>query len=186
MRKSTSGFTIVELLIVIVVIAVLAVIAIVAYNGIQNRASDTAIRSGVSQFEKALRLWLQDHPPPINGGNTSSVAVSNGECSDGSSGFIASGTYTCTIDDALISAGRLPTGFMTGLPRNTHYGGASTGRHSTMLYRCSGVNRYALYWTLRNPSAQDSASIDDTLASCGSANAIRDTWGMRAGKILQF
>lgn len=34
MRISRSGFTIVELLIVIVVIAILAAISIVAYNGI--------------------------------------------------------------------------------------------------------------------------------------------------------
>jgi prepilin-type N-terminal cleavage/methylation domain-containing protein len=33
-----SGFTIVELLIVIVVIAILAALSVVAYNGIQNRA----------------------------------------------------------------------------------------------------------------------------------------------------
>ena len=39
MPKSKSGFTIVELLIVIVVIAVLAAITIVAFQGIQKCAS---------------------------------------------------------------------------------------------------------------------------------------------------
>ena len=43
--KSRSGFTIVELLIVIVVIAILAAISVVAYSGIQSRAHDAAIRS---------------------------------------------------------------------------------------------------------------------------------------------
>lgn len=43
-RISASGFTIVELLIVVVVIAILAAITIVAYNGIQNRVHDTAIK----------------------------------------------------------------------------------------------------------------------------------------------
>ena len=38
MRKSVSGFTIIELLVVIVVIAILATISVVAYTGIQERA----------------------------------------------------------------------------------------------------------------------------------------------------
>lgn len=44
-NKKQLGFTIVELLIVIVVIGILAAITVVAYNGIQNRASDTAIQT---------------------------------------------------------------------------------------------------------------------------------------------
>ncbi len=48
------GFTIVELLIVIVVIAILAVITIVAYNGIQNRAKDSAVQSAALQAGKKV------------------------------------------------------------------------------------------------------------------------------------
>lgn len=54
MRKNTSGFTIVELLIVIVVIAILAAISIVAYNGIQQRAYNTKVISGATQYQKAF------------------------------------------------------------------------------------------------------------------------------------
>lgn len=43
-----SGFTIVELLIVIVVIGILAAITIVAYNGIQNRAKTTTGQEAAS------------------------------------------------------------------------------------------------------------------------------------------
>lgn len=54
MKKSMSGFTIVELLIVIVVIAILAAITIVAYNGIQTRASNTKRDADVTTYYKAI------------------------------------------------------------------------------------------------------------------------------------
>ena len=60
MKKTTSGFTIVELLIVIVVIGILAAITIVAYNGVQNRARATALADGLRKTEKAFRLKAID------------------------------------------------------------------------------------------------------------------------------
>lgn len=59
--KSRSGFTIVELLIVIVVIAILAAITIVAYNGVQTRARDSARTSDVRAIQKALELYKAEH-----------------------------------------------------------------------------------------------------------------------------
>lgn len=57
MYKSRSGFTIVELLIVIVVVAILAAISIVAYNGIQVRARDTNRAQDISTLVKALETY---------------------------------------------------------------------------------------------------------------------------------
>lgn len=57
MRKTTSGFTIVELLIVIVVIAILAAISTVAYNGIQQRAKTSAAESIASNVAKKAELY---------------------------------------------------------------------------------------------------------------------------------
>lgn len=56
MQKKLSGFTIVELLIVIVVIAILATISVVVYRGIQDRANDTTVKSDLSSAAKALEM----------------------------------------------------------------------------------------------------------------------------------
>lgn len=53
----SSGFTIVELLIVIVVIGVLASITVVAYNGIQVRSRNAQVISGVRNIEIAMRQY---------------------------------------------------------------------------------------------------------------------------------
>ena len=58
MRKTTSGFTIVELLIVIVVIAILAAISIVAYNGIQERTRNTTTINAVGAYAKLIKLYM--------------------------------------------------------------------------------------------------------------------------------
>jgi prepilin-type N-terminal cleavage/methylation domain-containing protein len=53
--KKQTGFTIVELLIVIVVIGILAAITIVAYNGIQDRARTAQINADMQSLDKATR-----------------------------------------------------------------------------------------------------------------------------------
>lgn len=53
---SVSGFTLVELLIVIVVIGILAAITLVAYNGVQNKANDSAIMSDINAVRQSMEL----------------------------------------------------------------------------------------------------------------------------------
>ncbi len=57
MTKTKSGFTIVELLVVVVIIAILAAISVVVYNGVQNRATNNSRTSTVTQYVRALKLY---------------------------------------------------------------------------------------------------------------------------------
>lgn len=56
-KKTSRGFTIVELLIVVVVLAILATIVIVAYNGIQERARNAKRQSDLSSVQKKLETY---------------------------------------------------------------------------------------------------------------------------------
>ena len=97
MFKTRSGFTIVELLIVIVVIAILAAITIVAYNGIQQRARDSARSSAVENIQKALESYraINGVYPPVAPGTTSATAPA------GFSGvWQMSGGYSYSVDTA--------------------------------------------------------------------------------------
>lgn len=60
-RSTKSGFTIVELLIVIVIIAILATITVVAFNGIQQRAKNTAVVTTVNQVVKLLDGYVAQY-----------------------------------------------------------------------------------------------------------------------------
>ena len=74
-QTSRSGFTIVELLIVIVVIAILAAITIVAYAGIQERAKESQTVSMLNAYVKGVNLYYRTY------GDT--LPVANTACFDG-------------------------------------------------------------------------------------------------------
>lgn len=56
-RRWNSGFTIVELLVVVVVIGILAAITIVSFNGVISRAHETAVRSDVAGAVKTFEIY---------------------------------------------------------------------------------------------------------------------------------
>ena len=60
-KKRTSGFTIVELLIVIIVIGVLAAITLVSYTGISQRAAVASLQSDLSNASRKLEIYRAEH-----------------------------------------------------------------------------------------------------------------------------
>lgn len=60
-QKQPTGFTIVELLIVIVVVGILAAIATVAYNGITTRANRSLIQSTATQLNRQAAAYYAEN-----------------------------------------------------------------------------------------------------------------------------
>jgi prepilin-type N-terminal cleavage/methylation domain-containing protein len=108
--KKYSGFTIVELLIVIVVIAILAAITVVIFNGVQNRAKTSASIAGLTQISKKIATWQvensdQDAVPDCVTFATQigSVRNSDDDCVSVKDGI--------TYQYSQLSEGGVPTGY---------------------------------------------------------------------------
>ena len=60
-KKALTGFTIVELLIVIVIIGILAAITIVSYIGISKKATEASLTSDLDGAKRQLELYKTEH-----------------------------------------------------------------------------------------------------------------------------
>jgi prepilin-type N-terminal cleavage/methylation domain-containing protein len=77
-KQEQTGFTIVELLIVIVVIGILAAITVVAYNGVQARANDVHRESDIENVVKLVQNYYAINGAyPSTGGLNVAYADSN-------------------------------------------------------------------------------------------------------------
>ena len=139
LNKSNSGFTIVELLIVIVVIAILAAITIIAYNGLTAQAKESALKSDLGAAGKQLQVakaTTGDYPADTSGLKKSDTTTF--------------GTYTHTTGDFCLDA--TVTGFdkvfnvTSGGVREGACGGGSGPVATTMQdftpAQCSALTPY--------------------------------------------
>lgn len=107
LSRRLSGFTIVELLIVIVVIAILAAITLVAYNGITSRAVESGMKSDLQTAATTIGI------DNVNNGSypSSSAAANNGQGLKSSSGNTLSYIRTTTGYCAVVSNPRIASLF---------------------------------------------------------------------------
>lgn len=95
-KSKHTGFTIVELLIVIVVIAILAAITVVAYTGIQSRAVESGVQSDMRNAVnkvQAYRAINGFYPAPTDEGlGGAEIAVSKSLYDTSSGNFLYCGS----------------------------------------------------------------------------------------------
>ena len=97
----SGGFTIVELLIVIVVIGILASITVVAFNGVQNRARETALKSDLNNAAKLLEISVAQNNGTVPTSLPSDLRTSPDtslSLSQTSTGYCVNGTHQKVTD----------------------------------------------------------------------------------------
>lgn len=82
--RAKTGFTIIELLIVILVLAILAAIIFVAYSGVQAKARDSVRISGIVTIQRALMAYkAQNGSYPLSTSSQSGAWDASSDTSNG-------------------------------------------------------------------------------------------------------
>lgn len=157
MRKTVSGFTIVELLIVIIVIAILAAISVVAYNGIQTRANNNSIIYAASQSVKIISGYTaQEGVYPAT--NTYACITTQSGCVETDGTVRAANS---SFDTNIVRVGSVPR----NTPNVSTVGHGLTYNHSDSR-QFNGQPRRALLMYFLNGQSQN----------CGISN-VMSAWG---------
>lgn len=137
-QQKPTGFTIVELLIVIVVIAILASITIVAYNGIQNSAYDSSVRSDLSANHKTLELYrinsTDDSYPPTSSLGSAGLRATKSAYTAERNNF-----YYCRSDDGKSYAIGVITRSNQGFIMTNGQVASTTSAGTYQSHTCSSV-----------------------------------------------
>ena len=158
--EKQTGFTIVELLIVVVVIAILAAITIVAYNGVTERSRFSSMRSELSSINRAILMYHAENGAyPITPGTS---ATCNGSWC---------GWGRTTGDDFIPG---LSPKYIAKIPQMPLP--AVSGE--TYLYRSpDGVNYKLIRLVQSGVSASESAAFADLMTTDCGASINTTRWG---------
>ncbi len=147
-KLNLSGFTIVELLVVISIIAVLATGFIVIMNpALQLKISrDARRKSDLKQIQAALELYRADQSSYPNPSSSNSVAICSG------------------ITLAVPCSGGSSVAYLQSVPRDPNTG----GHYYYCTSSCTSVNSYRIYTCLENTGDRDARGGPVTGFNCPS------------------
>jgi prepilin-type N-terminal cleavage/methylation domain-containing protein len=188
-----TGFTVVELVIVIVVIGILATIVLVLYPGYQARTRDNARKSDVQQVAAALSAYaVQNNNYIESGGGCGSNAAAGGSgngwliaSASDTPGYSAKSILQCMIDANLIGTGnsfRDPSGCDLGSGGCLAAGGAAVRAYMKATCSKGGVKVTYIFTYLETQPSNN--SVVDNLCDTGTISGfsgVYEHWGTRYG-----
>jgi prepilin-type N-terminal cleavage/methylation domain-containing protein len=162
----TRGFTIVELLIVIVVIGILAAITIVAYNGIQQRATNTAIIAAAKQTVNAVTAYRMTYDKyPSMGGY---CVTTDNSCVNYNLAVVTSDntSWMNELRKVAVPAASIP------VTDSTHYG-LYIDLYSPRTYNHNAIPGLLMYWLKgdNQPCQLQNVVVGDPAPLAGETNA---------------
>ncbi len=159
--QKQTGFTIVELLIVIVVIAILAAITIVSYNGITAQARYSQQVAALDKIGKAIKYYVAKEGNSLGSSGT-------GWLGQGYGSFMATSTeatnYTATSVNQLLRNGGYLNGAITPLDQ-----------HQILLTPCTTVDdpRWVVLATVSPAPAKP---VAEQISDTGCTNGLLQTY----------
>ena len=146
MGKRQSGFTIVELLIVIIVIAILAAITVVAYNGIQDRARASKAESDIASVQRLVEAYNA-----VNG-KYPMTTQNYGDSLNPNWGIVtANGDGNCPVTSSTNHLAQWVPGITQTLPQSDPATGVG-GNRGCYIYASNGAQYVLSAWNMvKNP-----------------------------------
>lgn len=157
MKKKYSGFTLVELLVVITILGILASIVLVAFRGAQIRGRDVQRKSDLKSISSALELFYSDYGRYPASGNDEILACPYSQAtSTGTACVWGTGEFR-DVDSANVTK----TIYIRVMPKDPT-------KSFNYIYRVDATgSRYQLFARLEND--QDPSLIDSS-QTCGGNN----------------
>ena len=141
MIKKPTGFTVVEMIVVVVIIGVLASITLVSYTSIQQKARDNTRTSDIAAVQKALEKYRADN------GVYPRAVVSAGVFGNDNQGYALTTLETVLTPKYILTLPTAPSGTAYSYVRGT--GGGAYGiriDYETRTDCHRGMNNQGLTW----------------------------------------
>ncbi len=157
-----SGFTLLELIVVMAIIGILAMLAVGNFQSSRIKANDARRKSDLKQIQAALEQYHADfgnYPGSASNGTILGCGAGTSTCSWGAAFSITGGA---------VYMSKLPSDLS---PQRYYYVGSTTGRS------------YQLFTTLQNTRDNDNTTFTAIAPNCASTGTLACTYGVSSSNV---